>query len=65
MIFYLCGMHGSGTSLASRYLHHCEVNMTGSDPIDRLGENKKFRRMQRRDILAIIPEEELSKVQFV
>ena len=43
MIFYLCGMHGSGTSLASRYLHHCEVNMTGSDPIDRLGENKKFR----------------------
>jgi len=43
MIFYLCGMHGSGTSLASRYLHHCGVDMSGGVPIDFLGENRKYR----------------------
>jgi len=43
MIFYLCGMHGSGTSLASRYLHHCGVDMSGSTPIDHLGENRRYR----------------------
>lgn len=30
-----------------------------------LGKKKKFRRMQRRDIFAIIPKSELDKVQFV
>ena len=43
MIFYLCGMHGSGTSLASRYLHHCGIDMSGGVPIDPLGENRKYR----------------------
>lgn len=48
MIFYLCGMHGSGTSLASRYLHHCGVDMSGGGPIDHLGENRKYRTISHR-----------------
>lgn len=48
MIFYLCGMHGSGTSLASWYLHHCGIDMSGGVPIDQLGENKKYRVVSHR-----------------
>jgi hypothetical protein len=42
-IFYLTGMHSSGTSLTSNYLQHCNVAMMGTAPIDFLGEDKKFR----------------------
>jgi len=42
-IFYITGMHSSGTSLTSNYLQHCNVAMMGTAPIDFLGEDKKFR----------------------
>jgi hypothetical protein len=42
-IFYVTGMHSSGTSLTANYLQHCGVSMMGTAPIDFLGEDKKFR----------------------
>ena len=45
MILYVTGMHGSGTSLTSNYLHYCGVNMMGEYPMDHLGEHKIFRQL--------------------
>ena len=53
MILYVTGMHGSGTSLTSQYLHHCGVNMMGRDQMDHLGEHKIFRKVSHQILRAL------------
>ena len=48
MIVYVTGMHSSGTSLTSNYLHHCGVNMMEGVPVDFLAEDRKFRIISHR-----------------
>ena len=43
MVVLITGMHSSGTSIVSRYLHFCGVNMMGDREIDHLGEHFDFR----------------------
>lgn len=43
MIFYITGMHGSGTSILANYLQMCGVEMMEGKGIDRLGEARQFR----------------------
>lgn len=44
-VVYMTGMHGSGTSLISNYLHLCGVDMMDGQAADRLGENRAFRKL--------------------
>ena len=44
-LYYVTGMHSSGTSLTARYLSLCNVNMMGNLEVDKLCEHRPLRKV--------------------
>lgn len=50
-MFYVSGLHGSGTSLVSRYLHHLGINMMGDKEMDKYNEDPELQTVARHIVL--------------
>lgn len=50
-MFYVSGLHGSGTSLVSRYIHHLGVNMMGDKEMDKYNEDPELQTIARQVVL--------------